>query len=319
MGWFHLFSKIKVVSNNFLSEQTVGRLIILVMVVNRVFFFCSTQVVLAACCCSGVSRAAGTYQAQSQPPLRQTLGFQGWAGKGVVRKVPSELNTKAAWRRWYVLNQNWSSFLPKHLIICICRTKSGYGASAGNTSKVSKFGMCISHSGCQRKCLPGPLQHVFQRCWQGWPSLPGNLFTFHRNMFLFKLHVAVLQNPMILGQNSTASLKFEPTAKMVGKSNALCKLGHGTQYFHSCWKHLGKLYFCLYLKKAACNQGLQSPHVNCNYELTQTIFSSQFSHTHYVRYTDECWSAQPKSGVTQSSCKRHLEKDELYCSYSYYV
>lgn len=38
MGWFHLFSKIKVVSNNFLSEQTVGWLIILGMVVNRGFF-----------------------------------------------------------------------------------------------------------------------------------------------------------------------------------------------------------------------------------------------------------------------------------------
>lgn len=37
MGWFHLFSKIKVVSNNFLSEQTVGWLIILGRVVNRGF------------------------------------------------------------------------------------------------------------------------------------------------------------------------------------------------------------------------------------------------------------------------------------------
>lgn len=46
MGWFHLFSKIKVVGNNFLSEQTVGWLIILGMVVSRGFLGCAAWLLL---------------------------------------------------------------------------------------------------------------------------------------------------------------------------------------------------------------------------------------------------------------------------------
>lgn len=163
MGWFHLFSKIKVVSNNFLSEQTVGWLIILGMVVNRGFFFCSTQVVLpSCCCCSGVSRTAGASPG-SASALTQTkflLPGLGWCRSS----LESTLRTEHQGSVEEILKKNWFSFSPKHLIICICRAKPGWGMSTGTSSERSSFGASISHLGCQRKCLPGPLQPVFHCC-----------------------------------------------------------------------------------------------------------------------------------------------------------
>lgn len=161
MGWFHLFSKIKVVSNNFLSEQTVGRLILLGMVVNR-GFFCSTQVVLPGCCCLGVSRTAGTSpgSASALTETKAVLPGLGWTRRSSEGTLRTEHQASAE----EILKQNWSSFSPKPLINCICRAKPTWSVSTGTTSEMSNFGVGISHLGCQRKCLPGPLQPVFHCC-----------------------------------------------------------------------------------------------------------------------------------------------------------
>lgn len=50
-------------------------------------------------------------------------------------------------------------------------------------------------------------------------------------MFLFNLHVVVLQNPMILGQNSTASHEFELTEKQQGNQMYCAILGMGFSIF----------------------------------------------------------------------------------------
>lgn len=133
--------------------------------------------------------------------------------------------------------------------------------------------------------MPAPLCRVSQHRWPGRMFQPGHPFTFHRNTFSFNLRVAVLQDPMILGQNSTASHEFELTAKTTEKSNVLCNSWHGLWYFYSCCKHLGELYLCLYLKKKASrNQGLPLPNLNCNYQLTQTIYSGRLP----IHITDFC-------------------------------
>lgn len=227
MGWFHLFSKIKVVGNNFLSEQTVGWLIIFGMVVNRGFFAAHRLCCLAAAAAWGFPELLVLHQAQPQLSLRKAvLPGLGWPRSS----LESALRTEHQGSVEEILKQNCSSFSPKHLIICICRAKPGWGVSTGTTR--SRFGVGISHLGCQRKCLP-VLSSLCSTAAAGMATRTWDLFTFHRNTSCFNLHQAISQNFMILGQNSRASHPFQLTAKTGEKSNVLCKPWHESQYFHS--------------------------------------------------------------------------------------
>lgn len=76
-----------------------------------------------------------------------------------------------------------------------------------------------------------------------------------------------------------------------------------------------------------CNQGIQSLNLNCSYRFTQyltvsfpiciTDFCLNFIHCLFRESATQMDTDQlTQNPVTQPSCKRHLEKDEIYRSYS---
>lgn len=269
MGWFHLFSKIKVVGNNFLSEQTVGWLILLGMVVNRGFLGCAAWLLLL-----GGFQNCWCFTRLSLSSLTQTnvvLPGLGWPRSSLESTLRTEGSVEE------ILKQNWFSFSSKHLIICICRAKPGWGVSTRTTGERSSFGAGISHLGCQRKCLPGPLQPVLHCCCRDGHPYHGisSLFTeTHPNLICIKqfcrtpwFWVETLEHPIHLNQQQ----------KWEGNQMHCANLDTRPSIFTP--ENLRELYLCLYLKKAAHNQGLQTPNLNCNYQLTQAIFGHPFSHT----------------------------------------
>lgn len=202
MGWFHLFSKIKVVGNNFLSEQTVGWLILLGMVVNRGFLGCAAWLLLL-----GGFQNCWCFTRLSLSSLTQTkvvLPGLGW----LRSSLESTLRTEGSVEE--ILKQNWFSFSSKHLIICICRAKPGWGVSTRTTGERSSFGAGISRLGCQRKCLPGPLQPVLHCCCRDGHPYHGISSLFaetHPNLICIKqfcrtpwFWVKTLEHPIHLNQ-----------------------------------------------------------------------------------------------------------------------
>lgn len=182
MGWFHLFSKIKVVGNNFLSEQTVGWLIIFGVVVNRGFFAAHGLCCLAAAAAAAWGFPEPAALAGSASALTQTkavLPGLGWPRSS----LESALRTEHQGSVEEILKQNWSSFSPKHLIICVCRAKPGWGVSTGTTSERSSFGEGISF-GMSEKCLPAPLQPVFHCCCRDGHPYTGSLYFSQKHILL---------------------------------------------------------------------------------------------------------------------------------------